>query len=208
MSTKFKWACPKCGAKANGHGKGGQKHCRGRWSSECSGFICECEHETGKDHGLTLEDPCTNAYCYHCGEGCTFPKAPKGLQSWEKKALEAGWTMSLSRRRELGLEETKKKVVKTNDKRVKAAVKGDGSAPEPEPLRVAPRGCATMVGARPRLGLPHQGRMVGDELVFARGSPRTGGGPLFERERGRGGVRPRDGGETMNAPLVYVRGLR
>jgi hypothetical protein len=123
MSTKFKWACPKCGAKANGHGKGGQKHCRGRWSSECSGFICECEHETGKDHGLTLEDPCTNAYCYHCGEGCTFPKAPKGLQSWEKKALEAGWTMSLSRRRELGLEETKKKVVKTNDKRVKAAVK-------------------------------------------------------------------------------------
>lgn len=96
-------------------------------------------------------------------------------------------------------------LARTTNKLRKFVLEG---AREPEPLRVAPRGCATMVGARPRLGLPHQGRMVGDELVFARGSPRTGGGPLFERERGRGGVRPRDGGETMNASLVYVRGLR
>jgi hypothetical protein len=73
------------------------------------GFICDCDWETGPEHGESYQDPCEEAYCYHCGWGGTFPEKPKGLQSWEKKALDAGWTMPEARMAELGLATEKKK---------------------------------------------------------------------------------------------------
>lgn len=67
------------------------------------GFICDCEEDTGPDHGMTLSDTCPTATCYHCGWSGTFPPKPKGLQAWEKKALDAGWTMPEARAKELGV---------------------------------------------------------------------------------------------------------
>jgi hypothetical protein len=113
MSTAkvtFKWACPKCGADANKHGKGGVEKCTDRISGtqQCLGFICECENDTEDSHGTTVDDPCREANCYHCGWGGTFPVMPKGLQAWEKKALEAGWSPPAKRAEELsGRKETK-----------------------------------------------------------------------------------------------------
>ncbi len=98
----IKWACPKCGAEANEHGKGGLEKCQSN-SHSCMGFICECEEETDEAHGTTFDDPCREANCYHCGWGGTFPIKPKGLQAWEKKALDAGWTPPAKRAKELGL---------------------------------------------------------------------------------------------------------
>lgn len=98
---KFEWKCPKCDAPPNKHGKGGREECAVRTSDGCMGFICECEEDTGKEHGTTLSDPCQAANCYHCGWGGTFPVKPKGLQTWEKKALEAGWTPPAKRAAEL-----------------------------------------------------------------------------------------------------------
>ncbi len=69
----MKWACPKCGAEANGHGKGGAEKCREHGSGGCSGFICECENESDEKHGAMLKTPCPEAHCYHCGWGGTFP---------------------------------------------------------------------------------------------------------------------------------------
>jgi len=101
---RFKWACPKCGAGANGHGDGGRDGCIDRHAASvgCLGFICECEDDTGATHGYTLADPCLLANCYHCGWGGRFPQKPKGLAPWEKKALEAGWSPPADRARELG----------------------------------------------------------------------------------------------------------
>ena len=99
-----KWACPGCGAKPGKHGKGECRRIRGSAFSEtCTGFVCECDDDSDdKNHG-TLASPCCNAHCYHCAFDGTFPKPPKGLQAWEKKALEAGWVMPAKRKKELKL---------------------------------------------------------------------------------------------------------
>jgi hypothetical protein len=103
---KFEFKCPKCSAPPHEHGKGGREKCMNSGSKECEGLICDCDptdmpRSEEPDHGTTLENPCTEANCYHCGWGGTHPKAPKGLQAWEKKALEAGWTPPDARRVEL-----------------------------------------------------------------------------------------------------------
>lgn len=101
---KFEWACPKCGAKAHEHGRGEYETCDGEGRT-CEGFICECADEGFDEaHGTTLASPCTEASCYHCGWGGTYPVrkgVPKGLQAWEKKALAAGWTPPPARAKEL-----------------------------------------------------------------------------------------------------------
>lgn len=110
------WKCPKCGAKAHRHGKGGKNGCISTLVNSCEGLICEC-WEDGKsqrelsnkpNHG-TPENPCLHANCYHCGWGGVFPKQPKKkktpekvkifhftkqpipLKKWEKRALLHGW---------------------------------------------------------------------------------------------------------------------
>lgn len=106
VKLKVPWACPKCGADANEHGKGGEDKCfhttlHGRAAGACMGFICDCDGESGPDHGESYDDPCPEARCYHCDWNGTFPKPLKGLQAWEKKALEAGWSMPAERSAEL-----------------------------------------------------------------------------------------------------------
>jgi len=102
MSKLFK--CPKCGAEPQEHGKG---RCLND-DRTCDGLICECSSEEfpeseEADHGESFTNLCTNANCYHCGWGGKVPQKPKGLQAWEKKALDAGWTMPVDRAKELGL---------------------------------------------------------------------------------------------------------
>lgn len=101
----IQWACPKCAAPANKHGKGGDEACRDRnhGSSDCAGFLCMCDDEGSPHHGESFADPCTEATCYHCGWRGTFPVKPKGLAKWEKTALDAGWTMPPARAKELGI---------------------------------------------------------------------------------------------------------
>lgn len=83
-----KWGCPECGADANEHGKG---ECRSIGGGVCMGFVCDCDVDTGDDHG-TEKDPCQNATCYHCNWGGEFPhdlvKCPtcKGAGKIKKKA--------------------------------------------------------------------------------------------------------------------------
>lgn len=102
--TRVKWACPQCGSEPEKHGKGGASKCDYDRHGSCVGFLCECDdHDSDRDHGMTFSDPCPNANCYHCGWGGEFPVKPKGIQPWEKKALEAGWVMPEARRKELGL---------------------------------------------------------------------------------------------------------
>lgn len=99
----IEFKCPKCGAKPDEHGKGGQDKCRS-YRDQCSGFICECEDDDGSEnHGQSFEDICTTALCHHCGWHGKFPVKPKGLSPWEKKALDEGWVPPESRRKELGL---------------------------------------------------------------------------------------------------------
>jgi hypothetical protein len=103
---KFEWKCPRCSASAHKHGKGGADCCINGQDEQCEGLICDCDPEQCPDseleaHGTTLDNRCTEANCYHCGWGGTVPKAPKGLQGWEKKALEAGWTPPAHRHQEL-----------------------------------------------------------------------------------------------------------
>ena len=82
------WKCPECGAPCNKHGRGA---CIAAGGS-CAGLICDCEEDTGKDHG-TIKDPCPNAACYHCGWGGAIPtdlaKCPycKGTGRVAKKRL-------------------------------------------------------------------------------------------------------------------------
>lgn len=93
---KEEWKCPECGAKPNKHGKGGNTACQyreGRIGS-CEGLICECDGDTGKDHGQIKSDVCENARCYHCGWGGRMPPTaidPSKLRGWQKKAWDAGW---------------------------------------------------------------------------------------------------------------------
>lgn len=100
--NKVKWSCPNCGAAAHVHGKGGKEKCRVRQGA-CDGFICDCDSDGDEDHGRTYEKPCHEASCTHCGWFGTFPVKPKGLEAWEKRALEAGWTPPEKRRAELGM---------------------------------------------------------------------------------------------------------
>ncbi len=96
----MKFECPKCGAVPHRHGRG---FCRAR-DSTCDGLICECyedERSELEDHGRSLGNSCPTAVCLHCGWSGTVPKKPKGLQAWEKKALEAGWIMPAARKKEL-----------------------------------------------------------------------------------------------------------
>lgn len=101
----FKFECPKCGAPSHEHGKGGLDGCMNE-DLHCEGLICDCNLIDAPlseldDHGSSLNNPCTEANCYHCGWGGTVPVKPKGLQAWEKKALEAGWKMPEAREKEL-----------------------------------------------------------------------------------------------------------
>lgn len=103
---KVPWACPRCGAPHSSHGKGGKDKCLDRLAdaSGCQGFICDCDDPgDDEDHGSNFQDPCTNAVCYHCGWNGVFPKLPKKLEAWEKKALAAGWSPPSSRKKDLGL---------------------------------------------------------------------------------------------------------
>ena len=108
-STKVPWACPECGAKWNEHGKDGAEGCKDRWAPDgtCQGLVCECEDNqrsgSAPDHGETFSDVCRNAVCYHCGWEGSLPRKPKGLQAWEKKALDAGWLPPPKRATELGM---------------------------------------------------------------------------------------------------------
>ena len=75
---------------------------------DCEGLICECdprEYPESEDeiHGLSFANVCGEAHCYHCEWRGEFPVKPKGLQTWEKKALEAGWSPPAARKKELGI---------------------------------------------------------------------------------------------------------
>lgn len=102
-AMSFEFRCPKCSAEPHSHGKGG---CLSPGSDHCEGLICECDptdlpRSEEPDHGTTLNNPCCEANCYHCGWGGTVPRKPKGLQAWERTALAAGWKMPEGREREL-----------------------------------------------------------------------------------------------------------
>jgi hypothetical protein len=109
MSTElvFEFKCPKCNAPPHEHGKGRCTDRIGqREGGDCEGFICDCDSDefpqsADDDHGKTFSNPCETASCYHCGFAGRVPVKPKGLQSWEKKALEAGWTPPPDRAKEL-----------------------------------------------------------------------------------------------------------
>ena len=96
------WACPRCGAKANKHGKPANACKDSRTLTGCTGFICECDSVFDaeltaaemKAHGESAEAACPNAECYHCGWSGTFPARafdPAKLKGWAKQAYEAGW---------------------------------------------------------------------------------------------------------------------
>lgn len=100
----YDFRCPKCGANPHEHGRG--QCVNDSRTTDCEGLICDCDPEDlpkseEPDHGQSLANPCTEANCYHCGWGGTVPVATKKLQSWEKKALEAGWTMPEARKKEI-----------------------------------------------------------------------------------------------------------
>ena len=105
---ELKWQCPNCGANETGC-KNTKEPCKGMG---CDGLICECDAAENAEpsHGISFENPCKVANCYHCEWGGTLPVKPKGLLAWEKKALEAGWQMPHSRKDELEQQlHTKKK---------------------------------------------------------------------------------------------------
>lgn len=104
----IEWKCPKCSAPADKHGKGGAEKCKERRHerSQCQGFLCMCDYDSDSDsatHGTSFTEPCPDATCFHCGWSGTFPVKPKNLQTWEKKALDAGWAPPAERKKELGL---------------------------------------------------------------------------------------------------------
>lgn len=101
---EFDFKCPKCGAEPHKHGRG--SCLTDSRTIDCEGLICDCDPEDCPEsdlpgHGTTLENPCRTANCYHCEWGGTIPVTTKKLQSWEKKALAAGWTMPEARKKEL-----------------------------------------------------------------------------------------------------------
>lgn len=86
----MKWACPKCGAEPDKHGKGAC--CAASVGPCCDGFLCDCDDEGATpDHGETHAHPCPSAKCYHCGWEGRFPRPPRNMKPWEKTALAAGW---------------------------------------------------------------------------------------------------------------------
>ena len=103
------WKCPKCTAPPNDHGRGGADLCKSRGSSSyCEGFLCGCNDVlldgdfateertsiTADDYGNTLDNPCRNATCHHCGWAGTFPVGavnPDKLRGWAKTAWANGW---------------------------------------------------------------------------------------------------------------------
>lgn len=94
--AKTAWACPKCGIDAMGKHKRTLKlractDYAGTEAKRCSGFLCECDMDVESGHGDTLQDPCKNAQCYHCGWLGQWPPTPTKMKPWEKKALETGW---------------------------------------------------------------------------------------------------------------------
>lgn len=102
--TRPDWKCPKCGAPANDHGKGGADECHDpSRSTGCMGLICECDGDVNDDHG-SYEKPCPEARCYHCRWAGQLPSAkdiakhkreskldPKTLTGWQREAWDAGW---------------------------------------------------------------------------------------------------------------------
>lgn len=98
---KYAWKCPNCDAPWGRHGKG-ECECGAVSTELCDGLVCECkQYQRKQGHGTTLPDPCTDANCYHCGWSGRMPQLPKGLQAWERKALDAGWTPPKKRAVEL-----------------------------------------------------------------------------------------------------------
>lgn len=98
--------CPKCGAEPQKHGKGTCFETQDGFP--CAGMLCECDPRNNPcsdddDHGVAFTNMCHEARCYHCGWNGTMPVKPKGMQAWEKKALEAGWSPPADRAKELGL---------------------------------------------------------------------------------------------------------
>lgn len=101
-----RWKCIQCGATPQKHGRGGEDACIS--VGECEGLLCEC-FEYGddaigsdeKDHGTSYSNPCKHAACHHCGWGGVMPPPLVGLQAWERKALDAGWTMPAARKAEV-----------------------------------------------------------------------------------------------------------
>lgn len=97
--TTIPWKCPRCDAGPNTRGKGGRDACdelsgSGRYTRECQGFLCLCEESTSESHGDTLDDPCPNAVCHHCGWSSSFPVGPFNpakLKGWAKTAWSEGW---------------------------------------------------------------------------------------------------------------------
>ena len=91
-TVKIIWACPKCGALPNEHGKGGADKC-GEGYRGCQGFLCNCDADE-EGHGESYENVCSNAVCYHCGWNDSFPQLPidpKKLKGWMKTAWGEGW---------------------------------------------------------------------------------------------------------------------
>jgi hypothetical protein len=79
-SKTHEWKCPKCDAPWSGHGRGGLKRCKSKGiktEAFCDGLVCECEYLYNpaylQSHGVTLENPCPNAECCHCGWRGTLP---------------------------------------------------------------------------------------------------------------------------------------
>lgn len=104
------WKCPKCGAAPEEHGKGGKEKCVWAPHSDiCLGFICHCDDDGTSGHGESLANRCPAAVCHHCDWYGKFPVIPRGLQPWEKKALEAGWVMPEARKKELMVEPNRRK---------------------------------------------------------------------------------------------------
>jgi hypothetical protein len=97
VGHKVTWACPKCGAHPDTHGKGGYQACLSPQvrpgADSCSGFLCEC-HDDSPGHGESIDKQCLEARCYHCGWCGEFPQRPfttKDLPQWAKTAWAAGW---------------------------------------------------------------------------------------------------------------------
>lgn len=105
MTMNFEWVCPRCGAPHGGHGKGECEDILGS-KKACQGLVCDCDDIDDferPDHGVSFASICYCARCYHCDWEGSLPVKPKGLQPYEKKALEAGWTPPDKRKKELGL---------------------------------------------------------------------------------------------------------
>lgn len=74
---KTKWACPTCGIDHTGkHKKTLKKPCSSPGTG-CCGFVCECDGDTPKGHGDSIDSPCPYAVCHHCSWAGQFPPGEK-----------------------------------------------------------------------------------------------------------------------------------